>query len=476
MMNKIIDSDSTIAAISTPAGPGGIGIIKISGNDALKIASSIFKKSGSNDDGLRNTENGNIPSFESHKLLLGNIIDPDNGRVVDEVLLTYMKAPKSYTREDIVEINAHSGAVVLRSILELVLKGGARIAEPGEFTKRAFLNGRIDLVQAEAVADIIQSRTERSLEIATTQMDGHLGNRIKEIKNTLQGILVNLEAAIDFPEDIDNGFDSDLSITLIEKNVLYKIDELIEHYNAGSIIRDGLRIGIVGKPNVGKSSLMNCLLKKERAIVTSIPGTTRDVIEEIIDIGGIPVSISDTAGLHETDDPVEAIGVNKAWETIHNADMVLFMIDASMDVDKDDKNIFERISGKKIVLVVNKSDLVNEDFFPEIPDAWKEFPNIKISALYEQRIDGLKDLIEKVSFNQEDVIESGMIPNMRQKFALEKSQKAVHSAVEGLRNGLPVDLVSIDVKEAIDGLGEILGINAGPDILGEIFSRFCIGK
>ncbi|MBW1984544.1 MAG: tRNA uridine-5-carboxymethylaminomethyl(34) synthesis GTPase MnmE [Deltaproteobacteria bacterium] len=475
-MKKFIDNESTIAAISTPAGPGGIGIIKISGMDALQIARSIFKRTGANKGGSERNENSIEQLFESHKLVLGNIIDPENGNVIDEVLLTYMKKPKSYTMEDVVEINAHAGPVVLNAILGLVLKNGARIAEPGEFTKRAFLSGRIDLTQAEAVVDIIQSKTEKSLEIAVSQAGGYFGRRIEKIRNSLQEIRVSLEAAIEFPEDAEDDFNSDHLIELLEQSVVSKINELIQYYNDGSVIRHGLKLCITGKPNVGKSSLLNCLVRKDRAIVTSIPGTTRDVVEEVIDIDGIPVSISDTAGLHETEDPVEVIGMNKAWDYIIGADVILFMIDVSSDVDTDDKNIFERISEKKIILVINKSDLVDENYIPGIPDEWKELPKIKISALYDKGVEELRDLIKEVSIGQTDEIENAMIPNLRQKCALEKSQKAVHLTVEGLRNGLPGELVSMDIGEAIDSLGEILGINTGQDILGEIFSRFCIGK
>ena len=475
-MKKFIDNESTIAAVSTPAGPGGIGIIKISGMDALQIARSIFKRTGANKGGLERNENNIEQLFESHKLLLGNIIDPENGNVIDEVLLTYMKGPKSYTMEDVVEINAHSGPVVLRAILELVLKNGARIAEPGEFTKRAFLSGRVDLTQAEAVADIIQSKTEKSLEIAVSQAGGYFGRRIEEIRNSLQEIRVSLEAAIEFPEDAEDDFNSDHLIELLEQSVVSKINELIQYYNDGSIIRHGFKLCITGKPNVGKSSLLNCLVRKDRAIVTSIPGTTRDVVEEVIDIEGIPVSISDTAGLHETNDPVEVIGMNKAWDYIIGADVILFMIDASSDVDTDDKNIFERIREKKIILVINKSDLVDDNYSPDILNEWKEFPKIKISALYDKGVKGLRDLIKEVSIGQTNEVENAMIPNLRQKCALEKSQKAAHLAVEGLRNGLPGELVSMDIREAMDCLGEILGDNTAQDILGEIFSRFCIGK
>jgi tRNA modification GTPase len=272
-MKNLIDSDSTIAAISTPAGPGGIGIIKISGENALKIANTIFKRTGSSKGKKEENENNKAQPLETHKLLLGNIINPKDGCVIDEVLLTYMKAPKSYTMEDVVEINAHSGRVVLSAIFELVLNNGARIAEPGEFTKRAFLNGRIDLTQAEAVAEVIQSKTGRSLEIAVSQASGDLGKRIKQIRDFLQEILVSVEASIDFPEDIEDELNYDQLVEMIEENALKKINTLLRHYGDGSVFRDGIKLCIIGKPNVGKSSLLNCLVRKDRVIVTPISDT-----------------------------------------------------------------------------------------------------------------------------------------------------------------------------------------------------------
>jgi len=472
-MNTLLKDDSTIAAISTPVGQGGIGIVKISGKNAMNIVESIFRRAVSN-----KHEMGKIKKrqLESHKLYLGNIINPEDGNVVDEVLLTYMKAPKSYTMEDVVEINAHSGLVVLNAILELVLKNGARLAEPGEFTKRAFLNGRIDLTQAEAVAEIIQSKTEKALDIAVSQAGGYFGRRIKSIRNSLEEILISLEAAIDFPEDIEVNIDNDSLIALVEQDVVTKINELIKYYNEGFIIRDGLRLAITGKPNVGKSSLLNCLSRKDRAIVTPIPGTTRDVIEEVIDLDGIPVTISDTAGLHKTADPVEIIGMDKAWDNIGISDIVLFMIDASIDIDADDKHIFERINTKKVILVINKSDLVDIAFFPDIPKEWNELPKIKISALYENGITELRGLIKSVSVGMNDLAESALIPNMRQKCALENGLKAATQAIDGLKNDLPAEMISMDIREAMDNLDEVLGINLRQDILGEIFKRFCIGK
>jgi len=466
-MKTSMDNTSTIAAISTPPGTGGIGIIRISGNNAFNIVHSIFRKSA-----LKNT---NEP-FESHKLILGNIIDPENGSIVDEVLLAYMKAPHSYTREDVVEINAHSGSVVLNKIFELVVKHGARIAEPGEFTKRAFLNGRIDLIQAEAVADIILSKTERSLEIAVNHAKGYLGEKIKQIRNAIIEILVQMEASIDFSEDVEEDINGSDFIEQIKQKALLPVEQLINYYKDGTVIRDGLKLCIIGKPNVGKSSLLNCLSKNEKAIVTPIPGTTRDVVEGVIEIEGIPVNIYDTAGIHESDDPVETLGMNKAWDAIQNANVVLFMIDASMDIDKNDKDIFGKILQKDAILVINKSDLVDESFIPETPEPWEKMPKIKISALYTNGIEELKSLIKSFSVGSLDISESTIIPNIRQKIALEQSGEALNRGISGLKDGLPIEMASMDLKEAIDCLGSILGVNAEHDILDDIFSRFCIGK
>lgn len=467
---------ATITAIATPAGSGGIGIIKISGKDAVSIAASIFQGSSSSFNKSGDTD----PSFsalKSHHLYHGHIVDPEREQILDEVLLSVMLAPRTYTMEDIVEINTHSGHVVLASILSLVLQKGARLAEPGEFTKRAFLNGRIDLTQAEAVIDIINSRTEKSLEIATSQIQGGLKNRVDTIRRVLIDLLTETEAAIDFPDDVGEIMNEAVATEVLENQVIYNLKELVGHYETAHVLRDGLKMVVVGRPNVGKSSLMNRLIQEDRAIVTPFPGTTRDLIEETLDIHGIPVIIADTAGLHKTEDPVEVIGIQKAYEYIDESDLVLFMVDASCPLSKEEYEIYGKIHDKRLILVINKSDLVDDDFELNAPDSWKKTPIVMISALYGIGIDALKDLIAHVSIGEHGLeMRNTIIPNLRHKIALNQGLDASISAFEEIRNGTPFELIAIDLKEAIDSLGEIIGITAKEDVIDQIFSRFCIGK
>ena len=470
-------NSATIAAIATPAGRGGIGIIKISGQDAFKIAASIFQRSAPFSKDSQRANKSLFSSLKSHRLYHGHIVDTDNRRVLDEVLLSVMMAPRTYTMEDVVEINTHSGPVVLSSILNLVLKTGARFAEPGEFTKRAYLNGRIDLTQAEAVIDIINSRTDQALEIATSQIKGGLKKSVEVIRSLILDILIETEAAIDFPDDVGENINTDSIIEVLENRVIDNLKELVEQYEYAHILRDGMNMVVVGRPNVGKSSLMNRLIQEDRAIVTPFPGTTRDLIEETLNIRGIPVIIADTAGLHETDDPVEVIGIKKTQEYINSSDLILFMVDAGASLSSEDYKIYETIQDKRVILVVNKSDLVADDFEPELPDLWKKTPYLKISALYGRGLNKLKDLIARVVMGKDGLeIRNTIIPNLRHKIALEKSLQLSVSAVEEIRKGTPFELIAIDIKEAIDSLGEIIGVTAKEDVIDQIFRRFCIGK
>lgn len=472
--------DSTIAAIATPTGIGGIGIIKISGQDAVSIAISLFQPSC-----RRELFSKKGISVQSHHLYHGHITDPENGHLLDEVLLTIMRSPRSYTREDVVEIQAHSGHVVLRSILNLVLKKGARLAEPGEFTKRAYINGRIDLTQAEAVIDIINAKTDKALEFAVAQIRGNMRAQIESVKDALLNILAGTEAAIDFPEDIEEDADMEAILDTLQNEVIHPLNDLIGHYKNAHFLRDGLKTLIVGRPNVGKSSLLNALIRKERAIVTPVPGTTRDAIEEILNIRGIPIIITDTAGMHETDDPIEILGIGKTREYIDEADLILFVTDLSEPFADDDHKIYETIRHKIFVIVANKSDLVDEGFYPDIPDFWKlsnpdrEDQNIRViktSAIYKKGTDALMDFIAD-RFMGEYQGNNAVIPNLRHKMALEKSLQAVTAAAEGIHKGTPSELISIDIKEAIDVLGEITGtVIKEADVLDQIFNRFCIGK
>ncbi len=497
--------NDTIAAISTPIGFGGIGIIKISGKKALSIATSIFKRSSNKSRKISTSVSKQLPNsplltaglaneletesipfgrnfhpacggeLQSHRLYHGNIINPENAKTIDEVLLSVMKAPHSYTKEDVVEINVHSGIVVLKTILDLVLSKGARLAEPGEFTKRAFLNGRIDLTQAEAVIDLINAKSGKALEIANAKAGGDLRFYIQDIIKALTEILIKIDAAIDFPEDVEI-LDLTTAIYTVERDIIQALKKLIADYDEGHILREGLRVVIAGRPNVGKSSLMNQLLKKDHAIVTSVPGTTRDILEETLIVSGIHTIITDTAGLHDSDDPVEMIGMKKTREKIKEADVILFMVDAVTAFKKTDYEIYESIKEIPAILVINKIDLVSEDCDIKINDEIKMLPVARISALYNIGIDSLKEKIKNIFKNKTNHYSFDIIPNMRQKIALDKSIYSVELFVNGLQSGLPFEIVSIDLKDAIESLKEVLGLKIKEDILDQIFSRFCIGK
>ncbi len=474
-------NDSTITAVATPPGSGGIGIIKISGKDALSIAESIFIKKQRKNLSEENERNKCIfnerKKIESHKLYLGHIVDKEKGKKIDEVLLAVMKAPNSYTREDVVEINAHSGYIALNEILKLVIKKGARLAQPGEFTKRAFINGRIDLTQAEAVIDIINARTEKSLEIASSQIEGDLKNRISSIRDSLIKLLSEIEAEIDFSDEEIEDLDNDDMIARIQKEGIKPLKELLRGYEKGHVFKEGIRLVVAGKPNVGKSSLMNRMANKERAIVTALPGTTRDIIEETININGIPAIISDTAGLHNSKDPVEVLGIEKAYEQITISDIVLFMIDASLELTKEDFKILKDLKHKEKIIIINKIDLVNKNYVFKMPESWKGIETVKISALYNKGIDKLNSVVTKIATDGLSInSNSSIIPNMRHKIEIEKCLETASRTKEGLKNETSFELIAIDLKEAIDSLGEIIGVSIKEEILDKIFSRFCIGK
>lgn len=465
-------NSSTIAAIATPSGKGGIGIIKISGPEALPIAASVFRKSGAS------SASAGPPRdrFESHRIYHGHVVDPESGQIIDEVILSVMQAPRSYTREDVVEINAHAGYLVLTAILELVLSRGARLAEPGEFTKRAFLNGRIDLTRAEGVIDIINARTEKSLQIASAQVKGGLGKTIESIREALLGVVAEIEAEIDFPEEVGEVASTESSRLTLEKAVLAPLIGLLHQYRGGHFYRDGVKLAVVGRPNVGKSSLVNRLIQKDRIIVTPVPGTTRDLIEETLDIHGIPVMIIDTAGLHSTDDPVEVIGIQKTQACIQDADLVFFLVDAGAPLTHEDFEIYHRLEGKSAILIINKMDLLPQCNSFRIPTGWK-IPSVMTSALYNEGIETLKALFAQTFVrNGGGPEQHRAVPNLRHKISLERGVRAVESALKGLEEGLPDELVAIDLKQGVDALDEITGQGVQPTILDEIFSRFCIGK
>ena len=451
----------TIAAISTPRGEGGIGIIRISGDKSFEILDRIF-----------NTKNPNR-DLGFYKFNYGFI--HDNGKIVDEVMVVRMKAPKTYTCEDVVEINCHGGHLISEKVLELVLKNGARHAEQGEFTKRAFMNGRIDLSQAEAVMDIIHGKTEKSISLSLEQLRGDLRDKIASFKKALLDVTAHVNVVLDYPEEgIDDPLPSNLRENL--ENVYAEADRLISSYDKGKKIKEGIKTVIAGKPNVGKSTLLNSLLKEERAIVTHIPGTTRDVIEEIINIKGIPLVLTDTAGIRKTEDIVENIGVEKSKKFIENADLVLLVLDASRELESEDREVIEEIQNhnKKTIVLLNKIDL-------ERKIELDEFGLENILEISAKDNIGIEDMEERiysyiVEENVEDSSEKLIITNIRHKTALEKTKDAIRNIFETIDAGMPMDLISVDLKEAFDSLSEITGEISSEDILDHVFGNFCVGK
>lgn len=454
----------TIAAISTAIGESGIGIVRMSGTDSHIIGESVFK-------GAKVGENTNI---QNRKLTYGHIIDGD--KIIDEVLIAFMKGPYTYTREDMVEIYCHGGIISVRRILELLLNSGSRLAEPGEFTKLAFLNGRLDLTQAEAVIDIIRSKTDKSFAVSLDQLEGSLSNKIKEIRNILLSMIAHIEVSIDFPdEDVEVATFEELENSALE--VEEKISALLSTADRGKILRDGLNTVILGKPNVGKSSLLNAVLRENRAIVTDVPGTTRDIIEEYINIDGIPLKIIDTAGIRETSDMVERIGVDRAKKTVENADLIIAIFDISRELSVEDHQIIDLIKDKKAIILLNKTDLPNkydEDYF-------KNYVNnteiISSSITEGVGIEQLENSIRNMFYAGEVEIKSDIvINNVRHKNQLVKSLKNIQSAINDIRALVPLDCLEVDLKNCWDNLGEISGDTIGEDILDRIFSEFCIGK
>ena len=455
----------TICAIATPIGEGGISIIRISGNNALDMASSIFRPKNKQD----------IKNMKTYTMRYGNVINAENNEIVDDVILSYMKGPYSYTGENVVEINCHGGVVATNRVLNEIVKAGARLSEPGEFTKRAFLNGKIDLSQAEAVIDIIRAKTELSMKSAIMQSKGSLSKEIGELRKYLLNILALIEYAVDFTEDDEDIIDDNLLYQIKDgiNKTIERIKKLLKNADEGKIIRDGLNMVIVGKPNVGKSSLLNALLKEKRAIVTDIPGTTRDIIEEYINIDGIPVRIIDTAGIRDTEDTVEKIGVERSKEKIEEADLVVLMMDSSREVEDEDKLIIDAVKDKKYITLLNKIDLnrkISDDIIGNLRNI------IEISAKNEIGIDNLKDKIKELFFDGEIDSESLIISNTRHKQALYRALENCTIALEKIQSNEFLDLISIYITSGMRALGEITGDELEEDLLNKIFSEFCVGK
>ena len=451
----------TIAAISTPAGTGGISIVRMTGDATLAIINEIFKPIN---------KKPIDPYKDNRYLRYGHIIDSD-GEIVDEVMVAFMKAPATYTREDVCEINCHGSFVAVREILNLLLDKGADLAEPGEFTKRAFLNGRIDLSQAEAVLDIINSTNKLSASQGLSQLQGSLTKKIREIRNDLKEGLARLEYSINFTEDGEDLPVSD--ITAYIKTAKEKIDELASTSNKSKLVKDGINTTIIGKPNVGKSSLLNVLLDENRAIVTDIPGTTRDLITEYISLGDFTLKINDTAGIRDTDDLVEKIGVDKSIELVDESDLILAIFDMSRDFDEEDKKILDLIKGKNAIIILNKTDLVGK-FDEKIFDI--NLPIIKTSMVDQVGIRKLEDTIRGIFDTKEIKRESVLITNTRHERLLKSARKKIDQSLKDMEAGIPIDACEVDLSSAYEDLGLIIGESVSGEIMDKVFKEFCVGK
>ena len=457
---------STIAAISTAPAIGGMGIVRMSGKDCFEVLEKIFKP--------KNPET--IENIAGYRIKYGTIVNPETNRVVDEVLVSYFKCPKSYTAENMCEINSHGGIVVLREILELCLKNGAELAKPGEFTERAFLNGRIDLAQAEAIIDIINAKSTREAQESANQLEGYLSRKINEIREKIMDIMVNIEANIDYPEyDVEEVSNKDAENKLKEiENELIKLSKTFEN---GKILKEGVKIAIIGSPNAGKSSLLNSMLKEERAIVTDIAGTTRDIIEEQISIEGIPFKVIDTAGIRDAKDKIEQIGIEKSKKVANEADVILAVFDSSVPLNDEDREILNLLKHKKSIIVLNKTDLkqvVNKEC-KEIQDVNTEVINISL-----KNNEGLEKIYESLvkmfNLNQINLDNELTITNIRHQELINKAIESTRMALNDLNNSMPIDIISINIKEILEHLGEITGDNVSEDIIKSIFAKFCLGK
>ncbi|SEQ10495.1 tRNA modification GTPase trmE [Bacillus licheniformis] len=457
----------TIAAISTPMGEGAIAIVRMSGPEALAIADKVYK-------GPRGKR---LSSVDSHTINYGHIVDPETEKVVEEVMVSVLKAPKTFTREDIVEINCHGGLVTVNQVLQLVLREGARLAEPGEFTKRAFLNGRIDLSQAEAVMDLIRAKTDRAMNVAMNQMEGRLSSLIQRLRAEILETLAHVEVNIDYPE-----YDDVEEMThkmLIEKatKVKKEIEALLTTSEQGKILREGISTVIIGRPNVGKSSLLNSLVHETKAIVTDIPGTTRDVIEEYVNVRGVPLRLVDTAGIRETEDIVERIGVERSRQVLKEADLILLVLNYSESLSDEDIKLFEATKGMDIIVIVNKTDLEQKLDLDRVRELAGNQPVVTTSLLKEEGIDELEEAIQSLFFT--GAIESGdltYVSNTRHISLLHEAKRAITDALEGIENDVPIDMVQIDLTRCWEVLGEIIGDAVHESLIDQLFSQFCLGK
>lgn len=456
---------STIAAISTAPGIGGIGIVRISGKNTYNILKKIFKSKN----------NINIDDVKGYTIKYGYIIN--NNEIIDEVLVSFFRAPNSYTTEDLCEISSHGGAYIVRKILETCLQNGADLAEPGEFTKRAFLNGRIDLSQAEAVIDVINSVSDKEAKTSIKQLKGVLSKQIKEIRDMLMSIMVNIEVSIDYPEyDVEEITNKD-AVNVLEE-VYNKLDKLLDSFNNGKIIKNGIKVALIGKPNAGKSSLLNSILKEERAIVTDIEGTTRDTIEEAITVSGIPVHIIDTAGIRNSNNEVERIGIEKSKKMAEEADLIIAIFDVSRPFCKEDEEIISLVKGKKSIILLNKIDIETDNKTRElINEKIGDIDFIEISAKENIGIEKIYDKISKnFELNEINLDNEAIITNIRHKDIISKALQTTKNAKEAITENLPIDIVGVYIKEIMEELGKIIGESVSDEIIKEIFSKFCLGK
>lgn len=456
--------EKTIVAISTANGNGGIGIIRLSGKNTFDIIKKIFKPKNSSEE------------IKGYSMKYGNIINPKNNEIIDEVLVSYFIAPKSYTTENMCEINSHGGMIVEKKILEICLENGAELAQPGEFTKRAFLNGRIDLSQAEGIIDLINAKSDMEAKESLGQLKGFLSSQIKEIEQKLLDIMVDIEVTIDYPEyDVDEVTNNKANESL--QTILNLLEKLEKSFDRGKILKDGIKTVILGKPNAGKSSLLNALLKEDRAIVSDIAGTTRDTIEEYINLDGIALKLIDTAGIRDTENTIEKIGVEKSKKLAESADLIIAIIDNSQNLDDDDRRILEIIKDKKAVIVLNKVDIKykNEENERDIQKLCK--PTVKMSAKNETGLDNLyTEIIRLFEINDISNGNEVLITNERHKKQIKKAKENIEKAIETVKSQMPVDIVTIYITQALEDLGEITGQNVSENIINEIFSKFCLGK
>lgn len=455
---------STIAAISTAPGVGGIGIIRLSGEETFNIIEKIF------------VPKNKSKEIKGYTFKYGNIINPKTNEILDEVLVSYFIKPRSYTMENMCEINSHGGNFVMQNILEVCLENGAELAEPGEFTKRAFLNGRIDLSQAESIIDIINSKTKKESKASLKQLEGFLSKKIKSIRKKIMDVMVDIEANIDYPEyDIEEVTEKKVENML--KSIEKELMSLKNTFDNGKIIKDGINVAIVGKPNAGKSSLLNALLKEERAIVSKYKGTTRDSIEELMNIDGIPIKIIDTAGIREASDEVEKIGIERAKEIADNADLLIAIFDISANIDEEDIEIIDLIKDKKAIIVLNKIDLIQDNINVDSRISNLNKKIIKISALNKDGVEKISEtIVEMFKINEINLDDGIIVTNTRHKNLINKAINSTENAQISLENKMPMDIVAIEIKNVLEDLGEITGEDVSENIINEIFAKFCLGK